>query len=65
MHPTKAFNIVRERTTKGTRSFKFGLNYLYETVKWTYIDYHSKDFKSIEIDGIKTVVNIGDSSAKL
>jgi len=56
----------QEGIAKGTRSFQiwFDPNF-YETVKLSpsYIDYHSKDFKSIEIDGIKTVSYIGEGSS--
>jgi redox-sensitive bicupin YhaK (pirin superfamily) len=56
----------QERIAKGTRAFQiwFDPNF-YDAVKLTpsYIDYHSKDFKSVEIDGIKTLSYIGDGSS--
>jgi redox-sensitive bicupin YhaK (pirin superfamily) len=56
----------QERITKGTRSFQIWFDpSFYDAVKLTpsYIDYHSKDFKSVEIDGIKTVSYIGEDSS--
>jgi redox-sensitive bicupin YhaK (pirin superfamily) len=55
----------QEKVAKNSRAFQiwFDPNF-YDAVKLTpsYIDYHSKDFKSVEIDGIKTVSYIGEGS---
>jgi redox-sensitive bicupin YhaK (pirin superfamily) len=58
----------QEKIAKNSRAFQiwFDPNF-YEAVKLTpsYIDYHSKDFIAIKIDGITTLNYIGkDSSAK-
>src|SRR3982750_110293 len=55
----------QERITKGTRNFQiwFDPNF-YEAVKKvpSYTDYHSKDFKPIIENGIKTIIYAGKGS---
>jgi redox-sensitive bicupin YhaK (pirin superfamily) len=56
----------QEKVAKNSRAFQiwFDPNF-YDAVKLTpsYIDYHSKDFQPIEIDGIKAVTYIGKGSS--
>jgi redox-sensitive bicupin YhaK (pirin superfamily) len=54
-----------ERITKGTRNFQIWFDPdFYEAVKKapSYTDYHSKDFKPIIENGIKTIIYIGKRS---
>jgi redox-sensitive bicupin YhaK (pirin superfamily) len=56
----------QEKVAKNSRAFQIWFDpSFYDAVKLTpsYIDYHSKDFKSVEIDGIKTVSYIGEGSS--